>query len=100
MSVPRVLPRRALAALFTLAATSVSAQPAPELRVPAGTPPVVLRAARVLDGTGRTLRNQDVTVQGGRITAMRASAGPLPAGFEFRATYDPDDQFLTTLERA
>lgn len=27
-------------------------------------------------------------------------AGPLPAGFEFRATYDPDDQFLTTLERA
>ncbi len=57
--------------LLTLAANSASAQT---------TDSVVLRAARVINGTGRSLRNQDATVQGGRITAMRASAGPLPAG--------------------
>jgi imidazolonepropionase-like amidohydrolase len=71
MPAPRALSRHALAALLTLAAASASAQT---------TESVVLRAARVIDGTGRTLRNQDVTVQGGRITAMRVSAGPLPAG--------------------
>lgn len=41
--------------------------------------PVVLRAARVFDGTGRTLTNTDITVQDGRITALRPSTGALPA---------------------
>lgn len=40
----------------------------------------MLRAATVLDGTGGTLRNQDVVIQGGRITAIRPSRGPLPPG--------------------
>ncbi len=40
----------------------------------------VLRATRVIDGTGRTLRNQDVTVRDGRIVSVKASSGPLPAG--------------------
>lgn len=40
--------------------------------------PVVLRAARVIDGTGRVLLRQDITVAGGRVTAVRASSGTLP----------------------
>lgn len=66
----RVLSLKHVATLLIVAATTLPAQTAPA--------PVVLRASRVVDGTGRTLRNQDVTVQGGRITAMRASAGALP----------------------
>jgi imidazolonepropionase-like amidohydrolase len=40
----------------------------------------VLRAARVLDGTGRVLTNVDITVRGGRIASIRPAAGPLPRG--------------------
>ncbi|WP_373062194.1 amidohydrolase family protein [Gemmatimonas sp.] len=68
------------ATLLTVTAATISAQRAPAPVVPPVVPPVVLRASRVVDGSGRTLRNQDVTVQGGRITAMRASAGALPTG--------------------
>lgn len=53
------------------------------LAVPATWAPaqqVVLRAARVVDGTGTLLKNQDVVVEGGRIIAVRASAGALPKG--------------------
>jgi imidazolonepropionase-like amidohydrolase len=60
------------AALFLCPAT-VSGQSSPP-----GT--VVLRAARVLDGTGRTLANQDIVVTGGTITAIRPATGALPAG--------------------
>ncbi len=72
----RLLPLHVVATLLTCAVTTLPAQTpvAPVVL------PVVLRAARVVDGNGRTLRNQDVTVQGGRITGMRASAGALPAG--------------------
>lgn len=76
MPAPRSVPRLTLAALLTLAATTLAAS----IVSAQTTESVVLRAARVIDGTGRTLRNQDVTVQGGRITALRASAGPLPTG--------------------
>jgi imidazolonepropionase-like amidohydrolase len=38
----------------------------------------VLRAARVIDGTGRTMARTDITVQNGRITAIRPASGPLP----------------------
>lgn len=41
---------------------------------------MVLRATRVLDGTGRVLRNQDIVVEDERIVAVRPSAGPLPKG--------------------
>ena len=51
---------------------------APPLHAQAGTP-LVLRAARIIDGTGRTLTNTDITVQDGRITALRPAAGALPA---------------------
>ena len=37
--------------------------------------PIVVRAAAVLDGTGAALRNTDVVVQDGRITALRRRAG-------------------------
>lgn len=40
---------------------------------------VVLRAARVIDGTGKLLTNTDITVSDGRITAVRPSSGALPA---------------------
>ena len=40
----------------------------------------VLRAARVLDGTGTVMTNVDVTVRGGKIAIIRPSAGPLPDG--------------------
>ena len=42
--------------------------------------PLVLRAARVIDGTGASLPRRDVVVEGTRIVAIRPSAGPLPAG--------------------
>lgn len=46
---------------------------------------LVLRTARVLDGTGRVLLAQDIVVSGGRIVAIRPSAGPLPSpGLDLR----------------
>lgn len=63
-----------------LAACAVaSAAPAPS-RAQTTPPATVLRAARVIDGTGRVLRNQDIVVEGDRIVALRPSAGPVPAG--------------------
>jgi imidazolonepropionase-like amidohydrolase len=41
---------------------------------------IVVRAAHVLDGTGRTLEHQDIVIEGHRITAVRPSKGALPAG--------------------
>jgi imidazolonepropionase-like amidohydrolase len=52
----------ALFALF-LAAPALLAQPAPVIRI---------HAATVLDGTGRTLRNATVVVQGSKITAVES----------------------------
>ncbi len=72
----RLLPVHLAATLLSVAPTAVTAQTAREALVA----PVVLRAARVIDGSGLTLRNQDVTVLGGRITAMKSSTGVLPAG--------------------
>jgi imidazolonepropionase-like amidohydrolase len=67
--------RAAAAALAALALTFPShAQAAPSPTA------IVLRAARVIDGTGRTLRHQDIVITGGRITAVRPTSGPLPAG--------------------
>jgi imidazolonepropionase-like amidohydrolase len=40
----------------------------------------VLRAGRILDGVGGTIMNADITIAGGRITAIRPASGPLPAG--------------------
>ncbi len=61
--------------LLTLAAgTLLHAQ------VPAEPRPTVIRAARILDGTGTVLTHRDIVVSGGRITAIKPSAGPLPAG--------------------
>lgn len=45
-------------------------------RTPA--PAVVLRTARVLDGTGSVLNNMDIEVANGRIVAVRPVSGPLP----------------------
>lgn len=42
--------------------------------------PIVLRAARVLDGTGLILRQQDIVVSNGVIVAIRPAQGALPAG--------------------
>ncbi len=50
-------------------AAPVAAQPAP----------ILIRASRVLDGTGGTLGATDITVMRGRITAVRPATGPLPA---------------------
>ena len=60
----------ALTALADQARAQGTAQPAA----------IVVRAARVLDGTGRTLENQDIVIEGHRITAVRPAKGPLPAG--------------------
>ncbi len=57
------------------------------LPVAAGAQPAsqVLRASRILDGAGRVLVNSDIVVTDGRITAIRPSAGPLPAnGIDLR----------------
>jgi imidazolonepropionase-like amidohydrolase len=39
---------------------------------------IVVRAARVIDGTGRIMARSDISVQNGRITAIRPASGPLP----------------------
>jgi imidazolonepropionase-like amidohydrolase len=39
----------------------------------------VIRASRILDGTGRVLTNTDIVISDGRITALRPSSGALPA---------------------
>ena len=51
---------------------------APTQPPPAGA--VVVRAGQVIDGTGRSMARTDITVQNGRITAIRPARGPLPAG--------------------
>jgi imidazolonepropionase-like amidohydrolase len=64
--------------LFALPAASV-AQAAPEV--------VVLRAGRVLDGTGRTMGPTDITLRGGRIVAIAPARGALPPNaIDLRAT--------------
>jgi imidazolonepropionase-like amidohydrolase len=75
------------ALLFATAGNGSTPQP-PKPAAPAATQPaapVVLRASRVLDGTGKTMDNVDITVSGGRITGIRASSGALPAnGIDLR----------------
>ena len=56
----------------------LAAQQPPVRPLPQG--PAVLRAGRVLDGVGGTLQNVDITVAGGRITAIRPATGALPPG--------------------
>ena len=63
-----------------LAAVLLATYPAVATAQAATSSTVILRAARVLDGTGRTLANQDVVVTGGKITAIRPAAGALPVG--------------------
>ncbi len=60
-------------ALFlTTLVGAVAAQPAPTAQI--------IRAGRILDGTGRTLTNVDITIVDGRIAALRPAAGALPIG--------------------
>jgi len=66
------------AAAATLAALAF-ALPAYSQAAPAPST-IVLRAARVIDGTGHTLLHQDIVIAGARITAVRPASGPLPAG--------------------
>lgn len=45
----------------------------------------ILRASRILDGTGRVLTNTDIVVTDGRISALRPAVGPLPGnGIDLR----------------
>jgi imidazolonepropionase-like amidohydrolase len=67
----RLRPVRA-ALVLSLAAAPAAAQ--------RGDSAVTLRAARVLDGTGRLLTNVDIVVRAGRIARVRPAAGPLPRG--------------------
>ena len=39
----------------------------------------IIRASRILDGTGRVLTNTDIVISDGRITALRPAGGALPA---------------------
>jgi imidazolonepropionase-like amidohydrolase len=63
-------PMRVTAALFVL----VLAAPA----LVAQGPTIRIRAARVLDGTGRTLQNATVVVQGSKITGVETGASGTP----------------------
>ena len=68
--------------LFGLVAQAQSPATVPA-RGPATAGPAagrVIRAARIVDGTGRVLPRHEVLVQHGRIVAVRPIAGPLPAG--------------------
>ncbi len=66
--------RLPLLAFATIPALSIGAQSA------ARPTPTVVRAARILDGTGAVLTNRDLVVENGKITAIRPSAGALPSG--------------------
>ncbi len=74
-SVPRALRRHARAVGVLLG--SVAPSPA---AAQSAVRPLVLRAARVLDGAGGVLTNPDVVVERGRIVVVRPARGPLPAG--------------------
>ena len=78
---PPLMPR-SLPACTLLAALAAAPITAPAARAQADTSTQVLRAALVLDGTGKAWPNGTVTVRGGRIVA----AGPLAAGV--KATRD------------
>lgn len=67
----------ALASLAGGAALAVA--PLAHSQVPSAPQAITLRAARVVDGTGRVLRNQDVVISDGRIVTVRPAAGALPA---------------------
>jgi len=73
-------PRHAISPLLLvwalLGTSAVNAQAAPGIAAP----PIVLRAGRVLDGTGRLMTNVDLFIEKGRIAKIRASRGALPAG--------------------
>lgn len=77
------MPSRSSVTLAALAAVLIAAPVHGQTRA-GGSPAAgatVLRAANILDGTGRVLRNQDVVISGmGTITAIRPARGPLPAG--------------------
>jgi imidazolonepropionase-like amidohydrolase len=48
---------------------------------PSGSPrPLIVRVARVIDGTGAALGRREVVIEGTRIVAVRPAVGPLPAG--------------------
>ena len=48
--------------------------------------PVVIRASRILDGTGRLLTNTDIEITRGRISALRPAMGRLPLnGIDLRS---------------
>ena len=80
MPLSRSLPVRLLLPATALCVATASAQ----TNAPSA-PSIVVRAARVLDGTGRVLINQDVVVTDGRITALRSATGALPAnGIDLR----------------
>jgi imidazolonepropionase-like amidohydrolase len=76
-SIIAALPALALGASTAILASADTARAQQATRRPS---PIVLRAARVIDGTGRVLTNQDVVVTDGRISALRPATGPLPAG--------------------
>ena len=45
----------------------------------------IIRASRILDGTGRVLTNIDIVISDGRITALRPASGSLPVnGIDLR----------------
>jgi len=60
------------ALLLATLAGSAAAQLAPAAQI--------IRASRILDGTGRTLTNVDITIVDGRITALRPAVGAIPLG--------------------
>ena len=69
------------AVIFASAAIGTPMRPARlSAQSPRVAPTRVLRAARVLDGTGRGLTRQDVRIADGRIVSMQPTSGPLPRG--------------------
>jgi imidazolonepropionase-like amidohydrolase len=64
-----------IAAIACLGNSRSAAAQSPSLALP-----TVIRAARVLDGTGRVLTRQDVRIADGRILSIQPSSGPLPRG--------------------
>lgn len=69
---------RPLFAILLTSASVLRAQRPPT--APAAVGATVLRASRVLDGTGRVLTNIDISIANGHIVRLQPSSGPLPPG--------------------
>ena len=78
--VPQSLSRRSVTILCFATALLHASTAQAQGSLTGSSNPTLLRAGRVLDGTGRAMTNVDLLIANGRIAKVRPSAGALPRG--------------------